>query len=572
MAPNGHLFGRDPGIYRRATDTTLRADVETSLKRKDRTAQPSLFDAWTEPELIGAALELGARTVTGWHPSEEHVAACAEEPYPDAVNGLGERIRSGGDPLGDILISLRSPVARRRMGATYTPHEIVRAMMAWASRQAEPARVIDPGCGSARFLLEAGRVFDKARLVGVEIDPVASILARASLAAAGYAARSEVRVGDFRAHELPKVDGRTLFIGNPPYVRHHGIEQPWKEWLTAGAATLGYKASQLAGLHVHFFLSIALKARPADFGALITAAEWLDVNYGSLVRELFLNQLGGQGIVVVDPTANPFPDAAVTGAVTYFEAGARPSRIMLTRVKELGDLYNSKYTSVVRRERLGAEHRWSHMTRAARAVPAGFVELGELCRVHRGAVTGANKVWIAGEHSKRLPERLLAPTVTRAREIIEAGEDLIDASSLRRVIDLPECLDVLDDHERREVDSFLRVAQRLGGDRGYVAQNRKAWWSVGLRKPAPILATYMARRPPGFVLNNVEARHLNIAHGLYPREPFAPPVLRALVGFLSKNIDSAMGRTYAGGLTKFEPREMERVLVPTPDVLLQLPQ
>jgi adenine-specific DNA-methyltransferase len=166
----------------------------------------------------------------------------------------------------------------------------------------------------------------------------------------------------------------------------------------------------------------------------------------------------------------------------------------------------------------------------------------------------------------------LAPTVTRAREIIEAGEDLIDASSLRRVIDLPECLDVLDDHERREVDSFLRVAQRLGGDRGYVAQNRKAWWSVGLRKPAPILATYMARRPPGFVLNNVEARHLNIAHGLYPREPFAPPVLRALVGFLSKNIDSAMGRTYAGGLTKFEPREMERVLVPTPDVLLQLPQ
>jgi adenine-specific DNA-methyltransferase len=28
------------------------------------------------------------------------------------------------------------------------------------------------------------------------------------------------------------------------------------------------------------------------------------------------------------------------------------------------------------------------------------------------------------------------------------------------------------------------------------------------------------------------------------------------------------GRTYAGGLTKFEPREMERVLVPGPELLL----
>jgi hypothetical protein len=27
------------------------------------------------------------------------------------------------------------------------------------------------------------------------------------------------------------------------------------------------------------------------------------------------------------------------------------------------------------------------------------------------------------------------------------------------------------------------------------------------------------------------------------------------------------GRTYAGGLTKFEPREMERLLVPRPELL-----
>ncbi|MCQ5168026.1 hypothetical protein NE645_18975, partial [Roseburia hominis] len=47
------------------------------------------------------------------------------------------------------------------------------------------------------------------------------------------------------------------------------------------------------GLHVYFFLATACKSKPKDFGTFITAAEWLDVNYGSLVRKLMLAKLGG---------------------------------------------------------------------------------------------------------------------------------------------------------------------------------------------------------------------------------------------------------------------------------------
>lgn len=39
---------------------------------------------------------------------------------------------------------------------------------------------------------------------------------------------------------------------------------------------------------------------------------------------------------------------------------------------------------------------------------------------------------------------------------------------------------------------------------------------MGLKEPAPVLCTYMARRPPQFTLNLCGARHINIAHGLYP--------------------------------------------------------
>ena len=110
----------------------------------------------------------------------------------------------------------------------------------------------------------------------------------------------------------------------------------------------------------------------------------------------------------------------------------------------------------------------------------------------------------------------------------------------------------------------------MGGKNCYTARQRGAWWSVRLRAPAPVLATYMARRPPAFVLNEVGARHLNIAHGLYPRGELANGVLPALVAYLRRSASTEGGRVYAGGLTKFEPREMERIPVPEPALLLEM--
>ncbi|MDE2640211.1 MAG: class I SAM-dependent methyltransferase, partial [Chloroflexota bacterium] len=163
----------------------------------------------------------------------------------------------------------------------------------------------------------------------------------------------------------------------------------------------------------------------------------------------------------------------------------------------------------------------------------------------------------------------LFPSVTRARELINAGERLESTDALRRVIDLPTDLGELNATERAEVDAFLDSARAAGVDVGYVARNRRAWWSVGLRAPAPILATYMARRRPVFVRNVAGARHINIAHGIYPREPLPERALDRLAEALRDTASLTLGRTYAGGLVKFEPREMERIPVPSRERLLE---
>lgn len=523
-----------------------------------------------EAELIAAAVALGATEVAGLSGAERALIRNASVPNQSLTRALRKQIRDGDDPLGSAFAQIRNAEQRRESGATYTPVGIVKAMMAWAAEQPAPDRVVDPGVGSARFLAAAGRVFRKAELVGMDIDPLAALMARAHLAAAGLGPRSRIELTDYRARRT-SFAGSSLFIGNPPYVRHHLIDAEWKKWLVEAAARYDLKASQLAGLHVHFFLATVLQAKPGDRGAFITAAEWLDVNYGKLVRDLFLGPLGGQSIVVVEPTATPFPDAATTAAITTFHIGFKPTSVKLRRVKRMRDLEDLGGGRLVRRERLELESRWSRLTHAGRQCPEGFVELGELCRVHRGTVTGANAVFIANADASEVPDRFKFRSVTKARELIAAGRVLSDPSSLRQVVDLPDDLDQLPVGEKAGVLRFLEAARAKGADQGYVARNRRAWWSVGLRAPAPILATYMARRAPTFVRNIAEARHINIAHGLYPREALSESQMLRLVDYLSTGISVLDGRTYAGGLTKFEPGEMERLLVPSPSLLAAIP-
>jgi adenine-specific DNA-methyltransferase len=137
--------------------------------------------------------------------------------------GLRHEIRGGADPLGDAFCRLRPPAVRRSAGAVYTPPDIVDAMASWAADEhVQPARVLDPGAGSGRFLGAIAKRFPLSELIAVEKDPLAALILRANAAVLDYTSRLRLLLGDYREIQLPGIRGTTLFIGNPPYVRHHG--------------------------------------------------------------------------------------------------------------------------------------------------------------------------------------------------------------------------------------------------------------------------------------------------------------------------------------------------------------
>lgn len=474
-------------------------------------------------------------------------------------------VSAGLDPLGDAYCAINGPEQRRDRGQTFTPDPVVAGMFAWVKRQRKKvSRLVDPGAGSGRYTLAGLRAFPDAVAVAVEMDPTVAFILRANLAAAGFTKRAQVVVKDFRSLELPRIAGITLWVGNPPYVRHHDISAQWKDWYSKTLKRFGHEGSQLAGLHLHFFLKTLELSAEGDLGCYVTAAEWLDVKYGQALRQLLTNGLGGKDVFVVDPTVQVFGDALVSAAITCFSPGSRRTELRFAEVATEAQLRKLTSGDGVEISAAKTEPKWSFLVKGGRAErPSGFMELGEMFRVSRGQVTGLNRVWIEGADTPSLPSRFLIPAITNSTDITKASQHVIlDAESLRRVVCLPRDLSSLGKRDKAAVDRFLEWARSLGAHETYIAQHRNPWWSVGIKDAAPIVMTYMGRRPPVFAMNKACAQLINVAHGLYPRQQFTEDQMTRLVGWLNVNVLQETGRVYAGGLTKFEPSEAMRILIP----------
>jgi hypothetical protein len=107
--------------------------------------------------------------------AESKLVAHAQKVHSGLIAHARAQILAGIDLLGTAFCSVRNAKERRQAGATYTPAPIVQAMVAWAhAENSRPARVVDPGVGSGRFLIAAAHKFPDAELIAIDVDPLAS--------------------------------------------------------------------------------------------------------------------------------------------------------------------------------------------------------------------------------------------------------------------------------------------------------------------------------------------------------------------------------------------------------------
>ena len=477
---------------------------------------------------LGAAPRWGRATFRRWSPAEAALAHDLDRARPAGAAGSRRCARAIAGRRRSRSARPSAVCARPSCagpGATYTPARDRRGR--WSRgrpAEGEPGRVVDPAPAPAASSWPPGgasprRGSSRSRSTRSRRRPAGPprrrgprrARARSSPATTAPRARGCRRC----RHAVPR---------QPSLVRHHPIAPALEAVARAGRPRPGLAASQLAGLHVHFFLAPRRAPAPGDRGAFITAAEWLDVNYGRLVRELPWRPGRRDHSRRIEPRPSPsgrrrhrrrhLLPASRRAAARFVCGASRRSEARLARGRPAGP-----------GRAPGDARRWSPLTRAARAVPEDHVELGELCPGPPREVTGAT-TWIVRRREPDLPAPVLFPRSRAPRALRCRRRPCPDRPPApgRGPAPGPRWLSR---PRTAALERFLARARRDGATRA-TSLGARRWWSVGLRAPAPILATYMARRPPAFVRNLAGARHINIAHGLYPREPPATALDRLL--------------------------------------------
>jgi adenine-specific DNA-methyltransferase len=499
--------------------------------------------------------------------AELDVDRAAWEPWADGV-----------DVIGAAYEQLVSGVERRPRGQFQTPFWAADLMASWLL--AEPTELLlDPGVGAGRLLfraLKAGRHAPE-QMLGLDIDPLSLTMARLNVELRN--SEEQVRLNlmrrDFLTGSLAaRPDAITC---NPPYSRHHAIPADQKEAIHAGfESRLGRRFNRLAGLHVLFLVRALEVARPGARIAFITPADWLDVGYGRHVKTFVLEQAYVESIVHFDESHLFFDGAMTSAAITFIRkepSAGRVTRIIRLprelppRQQVLADVRGTSAVLAGEEVELAGERRWA---RLHKQVSRG-TRLGDLARVRRGLATGCNRFFSLSEETRKrfgidkadLRPAIVSPRLVSGTELSRVLLDSLPDDQARWVLDRrdPEA-----ERGRAPIARYLRWGRKhLDAHAGYLASNRKPWYSLEKRGECPILFSYMNRENPRFIRNRAKAVPLNTFLIVEPKEGVDPDDLcAALNGRFVLDQLAHDRRNYGGGLWKLEPREVEELKVELP--------
>lgn len=469
---------------------------------------------------------------------------------------------------------------RRRFGQFSTPYELAREIVSFGLSLlgTDEITFLEPCIGSGAFysaLLNAangGYTIEFA--TGIEIDPVYCDCAKRLWSGTGIDI-----INDNFANVKP--DRKyNLVLTNPPYVRHHYLSQDEKTHLVeAGKKETGIALSKLAGLYCHFILSANKWLAPNAVCGWLVPSEFMDVNYGSALKDYLLNHVHLLRIHRYDPDSPMFSDALVSSCVIWFknEAAAYDYEVAFTFGGTHDKPMQKKW---VKKSELMKERKWTRFPeKEIRSEEMKGVTLGDFFEIKRGLATGDNNFFIMSRNKISelgLDMSFFKPILPSPRYL---KTDFV--SSDRNGIPQIEPQYFLLDCELSEQEieknypatwDYLQSGVEKTSKK-YLCRSRKKWYWQEQREATYFLCSYMGRgkddSPPiRFILNLSEAIVTNSYLMLYPKDHLRQAIsadpnsvykIWEMLKDIRGNEIEEEGRVYGGGLKKIEPRELAKV-------------
>ncbi len=466
-------------------------------------------------------------------------------------------------------------------GAFFTPSKVADFLAAWAIRSADDT-ILEPSCGEAVFLSSAvaclrsrGCLQPKAdQLWGVDIHERSVHSARRSLTRIGAAANLLVR--DFFAYRTKR--RFDAVIGNPPYVRYQRFTGADRDRAFLAALRQKVRLSALASSWAAFLVHASSFLKPDGRLALVLPAELTSVNYAAPVREFLMNRFSQVGLIFFEERA--FPGVLQEVLLLLAEGQGGTDEIKVFQTQNFDGLDHPEWS--VWKPPLGSQ-KWSSallpheylQTYQELTERPSFSTLLDWGETNLGMVTGRNRFFTLnakdvvefGLHPRELL-RISPPGSRHLRGLSlshQAWEELRRAESRVYLFDPdPQCLS-------EASQSYIAEGEARDVHQAYKCRVRIPWWKVPKVQVPDLFLTYMNHDTPRLTSNQAKVHYLNSIHGLTLRQELRSlgTNLLPIAALNSLTVVGAelVGRSYGGGILKLEPKEADRLPVPSASLI-----
>ncbi|HBP6464382.1 TPA: class I SAM-dependent methyltransferase [Pseudomonas aeruginosa] len=423
-----------------------------------------------------------------------------------------------------------------------TPPDVVQLVWSLISEQ-RPGEifdsVLDLGAGDGRFSQISGAY---RKYTGIERDEARALQAN-------LPPEAELVVAD-----ALQWDGSdySLCVGNPPYIRHHGLERSWRDSALQRIEASGGPALKKTANAFVIFLAQALMCTKADgIVAQVVPYEWVTRPSAKELREFI--EAKGWGVDVYRFDSNIFPTVLTTASITIIDKNANPGQW--------------RFGSITRS---GAVKLASHASGTHSKV-ISYSDGSKACKAIRGLSPGGQEIFVLTEE-ERLFHSLkkgvdVRPCVTSLRSVPQELESLDKESFERLFVHTgARCWLIRSDKEKisPRLQRYLDNVDEAAWKKYSTCTQRALWWRYRPHPaPALLVASGFTTKGPKVLLNEVGAIAAGSVYGVLieQEQQLAPDMAEKLrrYDFQRRLVH------HSNGLKKVEVRQLNAVLA---DLLL----
>ncbi len=411
-----------------------------------------------------------------------------------------------------------------------TPHNLVRLVWGMARKYRNNfPQVLDLGAGDGRFAHgEKYQTYD-----GIEIDE--SRIKRATLP-------DNAHIHNMCAFEYSGKD-YSLCIGNPPYVRHHDLDEPWRDMIAKRLSDeIGLDINRKCNLYVYFILLGLLKTNEKGLVSLLVPYEWASRPSASALRRYI--KANGWHVDIYRFSEAVFTSVLTTASISIIDKANPDQKWSYFDVDLDGDIKaRPQVTSSVKRL-LSYENR------------------GTIWAM-RGMSPGTQKVFTLtqGEriHSGLTRDDVL-PCVTSLKDVPKSLTNLSEMEFKKHFVDAGRKCWLIKSHTGLTAtlkDYLDKVPQALRNT--WTCMSRDPWYRFVIQRvPQILLSTGFTQYGPKALINDVGAYAVGSVCGVYSE--YEKNSVYLIHSFLTHIDFEKRVVAHSGSLKKLEIRQLNSVL------------